>query len=277
VRRLSLLLAVAAVALLAARRGSAAPRTETSWGLPHDASLYGWRVDWLMNTTSVFVGIMFLATIVWIVWACWRHGRRHRAHYDTGSARTAVFQAVLLSLLIFGVVDGNLLIHGLSDIDDVFWNIDKASAHPRAVRIQVNARQWAWDIRYAGGDGKFNTADDIVTLNDMRVPVDAPVVLQLAATDVVHSFSLPNFRVKQDAVPGAINRLWFQAKETGEFDIACAQHCGVHHYKMRGQLTVLSDKDYQAWTAQAAALARSAYDQGDAAGHWGWDWERGHR
>ena len=69
--------------------------------------------------------------------------------------------------------------------------------------------------RYAGPDGKFNTRDDIVTTNDMRVPVGVPVLLQLAASDVLHSFSLPNFRIKQDAVPGMINRLWFQAKETG--------------------------------------------------------------
>jgi cytochrome c oxidase subunit 2 len=252
----------------------AAPRP---WELPHDASLYGWRVDWLLDTTSIFVAIMFLVTIAWIVWACWRHGWRHRARYDLGSARAAITKAVLLSLLIFAVVDGNLLIHGLSDIDDVFWNIDRANAHPSAVRIQVNAHQWAWDARYAGRDGKFNTPDDIVTLNDLRVPVGVPVVFQLASTDVIHSLSLPNFRVKQDAVPGTVNRLWFQAKETGQFDIACAQHCGVHHYKMRGQLTVLPPDQYADWAAHASALSARNYDAEDKAAHWGWDWEHGNK
>lgn len=274
-RRVCQLVALALV--LAPGTVAAAPRPESGWGLPHDASLYGWRVDWLMNTTSVFVGIMFLATLVWIVWACWRHGRRHRAHYDTGNAKVAVTQALLLSLAVFAVVDGNLLIHGMKDIDDVFWNVDRANAAPNAVRIQINARQWAWDARYPGADGKFNTADDVVTMNDIRVPVGVPVVLQLASTDVIHSLSLPNFRVKQDAVPGTINRLWFQAKETGEFDIACAQHCGVHHYKMRGQLTVLSDASYRAWLGQAAVISRNGYDPGDNAAHWGWDWERWHK
>jgi cytochrome c oxidase subunit II len=255
----------------------AAPRPESGWGLPHDASLYGWRVDWLLDTTSIFVGIMFVATIVWIGWACWRHGWRHKASYDLGSAGPAVTKAVLLSLLIFGVVDGNLLVHGLADIDDVFWNIDRANADPRAVRVEVNAHQWAWDARYAGPDGKFNTPDDIVTLNDIRVPVGVPVVMQLASTDVIHSLSLPNFRVKQDAIPGSVNRLWFQAKETGEFDIACAQHCGVHHYKMRGQLTVLPADQYAVWAAQASALSLRNYDAEDAPAHWGWDWEHGNK
>jgi cytochrome c oxidase subunit 2 len=247
------------------------------WGLPHDASLHGWRVDWLLFTTSVFVVIMFVATVVWIAWACLRHGAKHDAHYDRGSARPAIIKAVLLSTLIFAVVDGNLLINGLSDIDDVFWNVDRAAADPRTVRIEVNAHQWAWDARYAGPDGTFGTADDVITLNDIRVPLGTPVVIQLASTDVIHSFSLPNFRVKQDAVPGTINRLWFSAKELGEFDIACAQHCGVAHYKMRGQLTVLSPEGFAAWSEQAAQLARRAYDPQDKSAHWGWNWERGIR
>jgi cytochrome c oxidase subunit 2 len=243
------------------------------FGLPHDASQQGWRVDWLLGTTTIFVLIMFLVTVGWIGWACLRHGRNHRAQYDRGSAAPAVVKAVLLSLLIFGVVDGNLLVFGLRDLDDVFWNVDRANASPGAVRIEVNAHQWAWDTRYAGPDGKFNTPDDIVTLNDVRVPVGTPVVVQLASTDVIHSFALPNFRVKQDAVPGSINWLWFSAKEPGVFDIACAQHCGVHHYKMRGQLTVLPRPEYEAWAAQASALSRRGYDPDDKPAHWGWPWQ----
>jgi cytochrome c oxidase subunit 2 len=244
------------------------------FGLPRDASLHGWRVDWLLATTSIFVAIMFAATVIWLAWACLRHGRRHKAVYDLGSAAPAVIKALLLSLLIFGVVDGNLLLNGLRDVNDVFWNVARAEADPRALRIQVNAHQWAWDIRYAGPDGQFNTADDVVTLNDMRVPIGVPVVIQLAATDVIHSFALPNFRIKQDAVPGVINSLWFQAKEEGRFDIACAQHCGVHHYKMRGQLTVLSPEAFRSWAAQASALCRRGYDPEDTSAHWGWPWNR---
>jgi cytochrome c oxidase subunit II len=172
------------------------------------------------------------------------------------------------------VVDGNLLVFGLRDIDRAFWNFDAPEADAAAVRIQINAHQWAWDARYAGRDGRFNTADDIVTTNDVRVPVGVPVLLQLAASDVLHSFSLPNFRIKQDAVPGTINRLWFQAKRTGVFDIACAQHCGVSHYKMRGVLSVLTPEAYAAWATEAGAMAERAFDAEDKAAQWGWDWAR---
>jgi cytochrome c oxidase subunit 2 len=248
-----------------------------SFGLPRDASVHGWRVDWLLGTTSIFVGLMFLATVVWIGWACWKHGSRHRARYELGSGISAVTQALVLSGLIFAVVDGNLLMNGIDDIDDVFWDFERANADPRAVRLEIDAHQWAWDARYAGPDGKFNTADDIVTMNDIRVPVGVPVVMQLASSDVVHSFALPNFRVKQDAVPGMVNRLWFQAKDLGTYDIACAQHCGVHHYKMRGQLSVLAAHDFEAWAAQATALSQRGYDAGDAGAHWGWEWDKGLR
>jgi cytochrome c oxidase subunit II len=99
-------------------------------------------------------------------------------------------------------------------------------------------------------------------------------VIQLAATDVIHNFSLPNFRVKQDAIPGTITRLWFQAKATGTFEIACAQHCGVNHYKMKGLLMVLTPEAYALWAQEASRLSAESYDPADQAAQWGWSWER---
>ncbi len=246
-----------------------------SLGLPKDVSVHGARIDALLWSTTIFVAIMFVVTIVWILWACLLHNRKRTADYDHGTAKPQILKALALSAVIFFVVDGNLWWNGMDDLNHAFWNFDAAEASPNAVRIEVNAHQWAWDARYAGPDGKFNTQDDIVTLNDVRVPVNTPVIVQLAATDVVHSFSLPNLRIKQDAVPGQLNRLWFQAKETGVFDIACAQHCGTHHYKMRGKLTVLSEAEYAAWAREAQALSARAWDAADTTAHWGWDWSRG--
>jgi cytochrome c oxidase subunit 2 len=154
----------------------------------------------------------------------------------------------------------------------VFWNFRDAERDPAAVRIEVQAHQWAWSARYPGQDGKFNTADDVLTLNDVRVPVGAPVLVQLASVDVIHSFNLPNFRVKRDAVPGDVTKLTFRPRAEGEYEISCAQHCGPNHYKMRGVLTVLPRDRYDAWLATAGALARIAYDPNDAEAHWGWEW-----
>src|SRR5262249_4268167 len=126
--------------------------------------------------------------------------------------------------------------------------------------------------RYAGPDGRFGTEDDIVTVSDIRVPAATPILIQLASTDVIHSFSLATFRVKQDAVPGMVNALTFEARAPGEHEIACAQHCGANHSKMRGVLTVLSAEDYAEWLAKAGADARRGYDADDKEAHWGWQW-----
>jgi cytochrome c oxidase subunit 2 len=248
------------------------PQPESGWGYPRDVSVDGYRIDWLLNITSIFVGILFLIMVVWMAIAMIKHGRRHAAHHDHGNAKKQALVALGLSAIVFFIVDGNLFVNSMIDLDEAFWNYEKAESHPDAVRIEINAHQWAWDARYAGEDGVFATEDDIVTLNDIRVPVGVPIIFQLRAVDVIHSFYVPNLRQKTDVVPGNTTHLWFQAKETGAFDIACAQHCGVHHYKMKGQLTIYSPEDYRAWLAEAQANALVAYDPADNLGHWGWPW-----
>ncbi len=257
----------------------AVPQQEKGFGFPRDVSVDGWRIDWLINVTMVFVTILFVIMCVWILLACIKHGRKHEAQYDKGNAKKQVMFAAALSGVIFFVVDGNLFYNSIVDLGDAFWNFEKAESHPEAVRIEVNAHQWAWDFRYAGPDGKWNTADDIVTLNDIKVPTGRPVIFQIGSTDVLHSFYLPNMRVKMDAVPGTINHAWFMARpgETGDFDVACAQHCGIHHYKMKGQISVLDPADYDAWYIEASENAKVSYDPNDAPAHWAWDWEANRR
>jgi len=248
-------------------------KPEAGIGLPRDVSVDGGRIDWLMNVTHVFNIILFAIMCVWIGIACVKHGRNHTAEYDLGSSKRSVTIAAAISALIFFVVDGNLFVTTIIDLNNAFWNFEKPAKDPKTVRIQINAHQWAWDARYAGADGKFNTEDDILTWNDVKVPVNTPVYLQLASTDVIHSFYLPNFRQKMDAVPGQVNRMWFQAKETGEFEIGCAQHCGTHHYKMKGLLTVLPEDQFKTWVGEASVNASRAFDPDDKAAHWGWEWK----
>jgi cytochrome c oxidase subunit 2 len=265
-RRLS-----AAAALALAGSARAAP---FGIGLPRDVSLDGHRVDALLHFLTVSVSILFVIMVAWMLIAVFRHGRKHAASPDRGDSRKAAIGVVGLAAGVFLVVDGNLFTHAVGDLNEHFWNYAKAESTPGAVLIEVNAHQWAWAARYAGPDGKFNTEDDIVTLNDFRVPVGVPVVLQLTSTDVIHSFYLPNFRVKQDAVPGSVSRLWFQAQETGEFEIGCAQHCGPNHYKMKAKLTVLPLDQWKAWAEPASADGKRAFDPDDTAAHWGWEWRK---
>ena len=269
-RPIGLLWGAAALAL--SKLAAATPKPEVSWGLPHDVSEYGHHIDWLIQVTAAFTTILFVIMVVWMVWACLKHDTKHEAEYDHGDSKHSMKTALGLSAVIFFVVDGNLFYNSTSDTFRTFWNHGSVENNPQAIKIEINAHQWAWDARYAGPDGKFNTQDDIVTLNDIRVPVGVPVLLQLASPDVIHSFYLPNLRIKQDAMPGMINRLWFQAKETGEVDIACAQHCGVHHYKMKGVLTILTPEEYKSWAAEQSAIASRGYDPKDNEAHWGWEW-----
>jgi len=274
-RRLAACLGIAEVLFLGASDLALAdPEPESGWGYPRDVSVDGHRIDWLLNVTSIFVGVLFVVMVVWMGIAMVKHGRSHSAQFDHGTAKKQAIKALGLSALIFAIVDGNLFVNSTIDLDEAFWNFAKAETHPQAVRIEINAHQWAWDARYAGNDGEFGTADDIVTLNDIRVPRGIPVVLQLRSVDVIHSFYLPNLRQKVDVVPGTTSHLWFTAKETGEFDIACAQHCGVHHYKMRGVLTIYEPERYRAWLGEAQANARVAFDAADTFAHWGWRWDK---
>jgi cytochrome c oxidase subunit 2 len=111
------------------------------------------------------------------------------------------------------------------------------------------------------------------------VPIGVPIDLKLRSKDVVHSFYLPNFRTKIDVIPGSTTRLWFQAVDTGRFEIGCAQHCGVNHYKMRAELTALPYDDFRHWSARAAidSMERAGSEpaRDTAAGAPapdGWDW-----
>jgi cytochrome c oxidase subunit II len=264
--------AAAAAVLFTSGFAHAVPSPEPGYGLPRDVSEYGHHIDWLIEVTGVFTTILFIIMVIWMLWAVFKHNEKHTAEYDHGSSKHSVKTALLLSAVIFFVVDGNLFYNSTTDTFRVFWNHDSVENNPQAIKIEINAHQWAWDARYAGPDGKFNTKDDIITLNDIRVPVGVPVMLQLVSPDVIHSFYLPNLRVKQDAMPGMINRLWFQAKQVGEYSIACAQHCGVNHYKMAGTLNVLSAEEWKTWAADQSAISARGFDPNDKEAHWGWDW-----
>jgi cytochrome c oxidase subunit 2 len=118
--------------------------------------------------------------------------------------------------------------------------------------VEVTGRQFEWRLRYPGPDGKIGTRDDIHHVNDLHLPVDTDILIDLESMDVLHSFFVPNLRIKQDAIPGSTIPVWFRATETGTFDLVCAELCGWGHYKMRGRLTVESKEDYRRWLDQMA-------------------------
>jgi cytochrome c oxidase subunit 2 len=214
-------------------------------------------------------GAMAILTAVFLWVVLMHRGKRRQAFYTHGDRPRDRLLAALAGLVVLVGIDAVALVRSAEQLRTGFWRYPDAD--PRTVRVEVTARQWSWTFRESGSDGRFGTPDDVVTLNELRVPVDRPVYLQLTSKDVVHSLYLPNFRNKIDAVPGAVTRMWFHPRETGVYEIACAQHCGAWHYKMRGELAVLSADDYDRWSERAAIdPALTGADAGEA-----WPWGSG--
>ena len=123
----------------------------------------------------------------------------------------------------------------------------KQELPPAEETIAVVGQQWAWTFTHPGEDNKLGTADDIKTVNQLRIKVNRTYHFKLTAKDVIHSFSVPVFRLKQDAIPGREITGWFKAEKTGEFDIQCAEMCGIGHGMMAAKLIVESPEAHAHW------------------------------
>jgi cytochrome c oxidase subunit 2 len=154
------------------------------------------------------------------------------------------------------------------------------------VKVEIIAEQFGWNIHYAGPDGKFgrrkpelvhfsnpigldhsdpDAADDVVMGNEMRLPVDKTVVIDLLSKDVIHDFFVPEFRIKQDAVPGMMIPMWITPTKTGKYEIACAQLCGFAHSLMRGDMYVQTQEEFDAWYKSRLATNPAASKPTNAA------------
>jgi cytochrome c oxidase subunit II len=247
--------------------------------LPHDASLDGHLVDGVIGYLTLTTGLAFLAVLVFLLIAIVFHRERAgrtRAHHTHGNRPRDRALTFAVALVMFVAIDVTLAARAAGELSRRFWHYPESD--PNALRVEVTARQWSWTFRTAGPDGRFGTGDDVVTLGELDVPVGRPIYLKLRSRDVVHSLYLPSFRTKIDAIPGSTTRLWFQAQEAGRFEIACAQHCGVSHYKMRGLLIARPEGEYRDWLARAETDSQLRGEAtlpaaGEATG--GWDWETG--
>jgi cytochrome c oxidase subunit 2 len=127
------------------------------------------------------------------------------------------------------------------------WNSVKLDMPPADATIRVQARQWAWIFQHPGPDGKLDTADDIRTSDELHLQNGTTYHYELTAKDVLHSFSVPVFRLKQDAVPGRTIKGWFTTSATGEFDIQCAEMCGIGHGLMAAKLYIENADTHASW------------------------------
>jgi cytochrome c oxidase subunit 2 len=162
--------------------------------------------------------------------------------------------------MLWSIVPG-VILFGLAVMQTGSWSqLKYKSAMPdedQSIVVQCIGRQFEWHFRYPGEDKEFGTADDVVSPFHLYIPVDRDVIVQLQTLDVLHSFWLPNVRLKQDLVPGMTIPQWFKCLKTGDYEIVCAELCGSGHTKMRGEMHVLSQEDFDAW------LKKEKAEQGD--------------
>jgi len=229
--------------------------------LPEDVSIHGRTIDHLFMFILWLTGFVFIATEIALFWFLWRyddHVNRKPAIFVHGSHSlevvwTIVPAATLLFIAIYQMnawAENKMRRPDLGPDGIAGLNKETGINDDMPPTVEVTARQFEWRLRYPGPDGQIGTSDDLYGVNDLHIPVDEEVLISLKSQDVLHSFFLPNMRVKQDAVPGMKIPVWFRATKPGVYDLVCAELCGWGHYKMKGRVTVQSRADYDRWLAE---------------------------
>lgn len=248
-------------------------------GMPELASAHGAQLDQMMGWIHLVMLVLFVGWMTFFLYAVFRFRRARQpvADYAGVKSHASTYHEIIVVileavfLLGFSIPIWAQRVRALPPADE-------------AVVVRVTAEQFAWNVRYAGPDGVFGktdvalietsdnplgldrtdpaAVDDVVTLNQLHLPVDKPAIIQLTSKDVIHCFALQEMRIKQDIVPGMMTPAWFiptvttekmrgvKGKPTFNYEIGCAQLCGLGHYRMRGFLTIDEDEaSFQAWLA----------------------------
>jgi cytochrome c oxidase subunit II len=222
------------------------------------ASSYASSVDGLILLIGWIVGIWFVVAegVFFYLIFRYRHRDGHKGEYITGEEKhqkrwITIPHALVLVCDIFIIVGAVRV-----------WYEIKQDLPPADATVRIVGQQWAWSFVHPGLDGQLDTADDIKTVDDLHVEVGKTYHYELHSRDVLHDFSVPVFRLKQDAIPGRVITGWWKATQTGKFDIQCAEICGIGHGLMFGRIHVESPAAHAAWMQEntkvtsLAALAR---------------------
>ena len=258
--------------------------------LPQIASAHGAQIDNVIVIVHWFMAVLFVGWMTFFTLALlrFRKGKHPVPDYRGVTSHRNTYLEIAVV-----IVEAVLLI-GFSI---PLWaeRADDFPAEKDATVVHVVGQQFAWNVHYPGADGKFgkrdvklvdeasnplgldrsdpDAKDDVTTVNQLHVPVNKPVIVHLSSKDVIHSFGVPEFRVKQDAVPGLTIPIWFipnittaemrarTGKPEFQYEIACAQLCGLGHYRMRAFVTVLPPDEFQKWMDAEQVKLK---DQGDS-------------
>ena len=238
-----------------------------SGDLPEGISEAAPKIDAQLMLTMIVTGVAFFAAQGLLGFVIWKYRARgeERADYIHGNNLVEVGGMVITAVAFIAL--------GITG-QKVWASVHMSGPTPGALQIEVTGEQFLWNVRYPGPDGEFgrtaieyiervgNTvgvvpddpagADDLIVINNIAIPVNTPIEITLRSKDVLHDLYLPNVRLKQDAVPGMAIPLRFKTTKTGDYELACAELCGLGHYQMRGFLRVMEPAAYQDWLQEMA-------------------------
>lgn len=231
--------------------------------LPAPVNTFGRDFDAGLRLNFVLLGIVFVATQVALGALVWRFREARPVAAHQPSQATELFWMAAASLLFIG----------LAVTTAVSWEKDKplGAASSQTLQVEAVGQQFRWYFRYVGHDGKFGATDlkfadaaegnplglvrtdpsatDDVVATTLVLPAAREIELRLRSYDVIHSFFIPELRFKQDAVPGMEIPVHFRIERTGDYEIACAELCGLGHHQMTAKVTVLSPEAFARWEA----------------------------
>ena len=242
-------------------------------GMPANASEHGFQIDHILEFSHWFMGALFLGWSAFFIYVLirFRKSRQPIANHEgvtSGISTHLEFAVVLIEAVL------------LLGFAIPLWasRVNQFPEEKDATLVYVLGQQFNWNYHLPGPDGKFGrrnmtlvsnsnpvgldlsdpaAKDDIVTLGELHVPIDRPVILELSSKDVIHNFALPHMRIAQDAIPGQLIPMWFKPIKKGSYEVICGQLCGLGHYSMKGMLVVDDPAEYQAWLKERAELSGS--------------------
>lgn len=230
------------------------------------ASEHGPGVDKVINYLLVTAGAIFVIGHGVLATFIWRYSRGDAAEARV-SKRTELLWALIPVLILTLVSEVGVLMLGMP-----VWAQVYGETPPDALQVEVVGKQFEWIVRYPGKDGVYGrtkpefvdemenplgldeddpaAVDDVIQRGSLYLPQDRTARIRLRSHDVLHSFTIPEMRIKQDVVPGTAQFTQFKPTQAGEYEIACAELCGLGHYRMRGRSVVMPADEFDAWLAK---------------------------
>ena len=247
----------AIVAVLAAAAPAAAFDWTGLW-LPENVNPYGDEIDRLFYWILWATGAVFVGVEVFFLWCLVAYRARpgRTAHYTHGSTTVEIIWTAIPALILVAI--------GVASKSA--WTKVRETPPEDPYVIEVTARQFEWHVKYPGPDGDWGepadggmyrgTGDEFMKVNQFIVPANRKVLVRLTSQDVIHSFFVPQLRVKLDAVPGLVGKFWFESRrattDEDEWEVACAELCGLGHTRMRGIMKALEPAAFDEWVRAEA-------------------------